>query len=170
MAVRQETLGESPRVSSLVTQLAHGFDRGDPVHFDGSNWVAAVAGDAGIGLVGSIQSRDTFEFVQSGFLDGLADLEPGQVYYVQADGTLDTTQTDSPIFKAYTATLGYMTVSYGTPVPDATTDEFAAIQQQLTILNSGVYLRLDGNPVIDVDDGAVVLDVDTDPVTQVFAE
>jgi len=157
---------ETARVSSLVTQTAHGFERLDPVHFDGTNWVASVPGDAGIGLVGSIKTRDVFEFVQAGYIDGLDefDLTPGAVYYVQADSTLDTTATASPIFKAYTDISGYVIAPGGDGGVTNITNIMAAAEEAFQPI--GPYLRLDG--ILDLDNGTFVIDVDVTPYEQVF--
>lgn len=109
----------APRVSRLVIQQNHGFTRGSVIRFDGDDWVLGVAGESGLGVVGSIPDAGKFEFVHLGFLDGLDayDLIPGTTYYVSktAPGELSTELSDSPIFNANTATTGFVITGSGAP-------------------------------------------------------
>src|SRR5687767_14012133 len=96
-------MSEANRVGTLVTLSSHGFGRGDPVRFDGDDWVRATEGDLGVGVVGSVPDNNTFEFVQLGELGGLDGLTPGSVYYPDSTGVgLSTTVNGSPVAFAYT--------------------------------------------------------------------
>lgn len=109
---------EAGRVSSFVTQAKHGFTRGQCVKFDGNNWVIAAVGVAGIGVVGSIQDANIFEFIQLGLLDGLDGLTPGATYYPSATG-ISTTPNGNAVGVAYTATTLFLGSS---PVATSTVD------------------------------------------------
>lgn len=90
------------RVSNNVVQASSGFSRGDCVRFNGEDWVLAATGGMGVGVVGSLNSSGTFEFVQMGELDGLDGLTPGATYYTDSNGQLSTTVNGPPIGIAYT--------------------------------------------------------------------
>lgn len=96
-------MSEASRIGVFLTQQNHGFSRGSPVRFDGSNWVLASTGGTGVGLVGSLNDANTFEFVTGGELDGLDGLTPGQTYYV-LNGVLTTEATGDPIGYAVSST------------------------------------------------------------------
>lgn len=171
----------APRVSRLAIQNSHGFSRGGVVRFDGSNWVAAIAGATGAGIVGSIPDKNTFEFVQLGFLDGLTGLVAGE-YFVSATaaGQITTVNTGHQIFTAYTPQTGFVhqsstTVTSGggsTGVTSAfvTSAVAAAIATEvaraesayspLSHLHDADYV-LYSTAVVDVDQGTLVFDVDT---------
>lgn len=91
---------EANRVSSRVIQQSHGFGRGSCVRFDGTNWVLAISGAPGVGVVGN-RDADSFEFVQVGLLDGLDSLVPGAEYFPDESGELSTTGTGSSVGTAY---------------------------------------------------------------------
>lgn len=95
-------MAEANRVSTLVTQNSSGFSRGVCVRFDGTNWVRATTGQAGVGIVGSMMDSNTFEFVQMGELDGLDGLTPGAVYYPDSSGNLSVAPNGASVGIAYT--------------------------------------------------------------------
>ena len=111
-------MGETERVSTFVTQAKHGLTRGQCVKFDGENWVQAAVGVAGIGVVGSIQDANSFEFIQLGLLDGLDGLTPGATYYPSATG-ISTTPNGNAVGVAYTSTTLFLGSS---PVATSTVD------------------------------------------------
>ena len=100
-------MGDTGRVSTFVTQAKHGFTRGQCVKFDGNNWVLATVGVAGIGVVGSIQDANSFEFIQLGLLEGLDGLTPGATYYPSATG-ISTAPNGNAVGTAYTATTLFL--------------------------------------------------------------
>jgi hypothetical protein len=95
----------SASVSIPVVQVRHGFSRGTPVYFDGSNWVLATTGAEGVGLVGNVTSQDSFEFTTIGEVRGLTDLIAGSTYYPDGSGYLSTTENGDPLGVAYTSTV-----------------------------------------------------------------
>lgn len=102
----------SSRASRLVIQPAHGFRRGNAVRFDGTDWEKAVAGQSGIRIVGSIRDANTFEAVQSGYLEGLFDLTPGSTYFLSEidPGEWTTDATSTQLFEAHTTTAGFVDI------------------------------------------------------------
>ena len=98
---------DAGRVSTFVTQAKHGFARGQCVKFDGTNWILATVGVAGIGVVGSIQDANSFEFIQLGLLEGLDGLTPGATYYPSATG-ISTTPNGNAVGTAYTETTLFL--------------------------------------------------------------
>lgn len=111
-------MADAGRVSTFVTQAQHGFSRGQCVKFDGSNWTLAAVGVAGIGVVGSIQDANSFEFIQLGLLEGLDGLTPGATYYPSATG-ISTTPNGNAVGTAYTNTTLFLGSS---PVATSTVD------------------------------------------------
>ena len=111
-------MADAGRVSTFVTQAKHGFSRGQCVKFDGNNWAPAAVGVAGIGVVGSIQDANSFEFIQLGLLDGLDGLTPGATYYPSATG-ISTTPNGNAVGTAYTDTTLFLGSS---PVATSTVD------------------------------------------------
>lgn len=111
-------MADAGRVSTFVTQAKHGFSRGQCVKFDGNNWTLAAVGVPGIGVVGSIQDANSFEFIQLGLLDGLDGLTPGATYYPSASG-ISTTPNGNAVGTAYTDTTLFLGSS---PVATSTVD------------------------------------------------
>lgn len=181
---------EAARIGDRVIQANHGFLRGSVVRFDGSDWVLGLAGNAGLGMVGDIDV-DSFEFVQLGKLaelDGLeadsAPLVPGVQYFVSAGtpGALTATATASPLFRAYTASAGYVALSSTAAGSTAmastglTAEQLAAaIAAEVVRANAAyaavshthAYLRIDDASVWDETDGTPVMFITATGVEQV---
>ena len=113
-------MATTDRVSSSVVQAKHGFSRGQCVLFNGTNWVLATSGSAGVGVVGSLESADVFEFVSLGLLDGLDTLIPGATYYPSALG-ISINVSGVAIGTAYTDTKLFVSAS-GASTPSAPID------------------------------------------------
>lgn len=155
---------EAGRVSSFVTQANHGFSRGQCVKFDGTNWVTAPLGVAGVGIVGSLKDASTFEFVQLGLLEDLDGLTPGAAYYPSATGGLTLTPNGTAIGLAYDpSTLFIQPVSQAIagfdPSGFATTAALnAAIASEVSRANAA-YLE-------EAQASAVGLDILSSPTTR----
>jgi YD repeat-containing protein len=93
------------RVAIPVTQESHGFVRGTPIFFDGTNWVLATIGGPSVGVVGDLLSQDAFEFVLLGEVTGLDTLVAGSLYYPDGAGGLSLTINGQSVGIAYTDTI-----------------------------------------------------------------
>jgi len=108
IAALKQALGLLDAVVS-VTEVAHGFSVGDPVRFDGTNWVAAnAASEANAdvhGVVRTVTDVDTVVLAQAGTITGLSGLTPGDTLYLQDAGGLGATvgTVDVPLAIALTA-------------------------------------------------------------------
>ncbi len=143
-------MSEASRIGVFVVQANHGFGRGDPVLFDGSNWTLANTGGSGIGLVGSINDGNTFEFVTHGELEGLTGLEPGATYYA-VSGALTTTPSGVSVGYALSDTKLFIQAgssSSGTAAIDtssfaSTTQLAGAIAAEITRSNTAIDAAID---------------------------
>lgn len=96
-----------------VTQASHGLSVGDVVRFDGTDYVQATADTAGnaeaVGVV-TLVDGDGFAFQTAGVLATLSGLTPGELYYLQDDGSLGTSAgtIDKPVLIATSATTAVL--------------------------------------------------------------
>src|SRR6188768_2482004 len=103
----------SASVSIPVIQNQHNFSRGTPVRFDGTNWVLATTGAAGVGMVGNVTSANSFEFTTVGEVRGLTDLVPGSTYYPDGEGYISTTENGTALGVAYQETVIHLSLASG---------------------------------------------------------
>jgi hypothetical protein len=118
---RQATLGQlrtflGAGITVGVTQASHGLSVGDVVRFDGSDYVQASADtDAHAEAVGvvSLVDGDDFAFQTAGVVSTLSGLTGGDLYYLQDDGTLDTTPgtVEKPVLIAISATSAVLVLA-----------------------------------------------------------
>lgn len=97
-----------------VTQASHGLSVGDVVRFDGADYVQASADtDANaeaVGVVTSVPDSGTFAYQTAGVVATLSGLTPGELYYLQDDGSLGTSAgtVDKPVLIATSATTAVL--------------------------------------------------------------
>lgn len=97
-----------------VTQASHGLSVGDVVRFDGTDYVQATADTAGnaeaVGVVTAIPDSGMFAYQTAGVVSTLSGLTPGELYYLQDDGSLGTSSgtVDKPILIATSATTAVL--------------------------------------------------------------
>lgn len=102
-----------------VTQAAHGLSVGDVVRFDGTAYVKATADTAGnaeaVGVVTAVPDSGTFAYQTAGVVATLSALTPGELYYLQDDGSLGTSAgtVDKPILIATSATSAVLILAIG---------------------------------------------------------
>lgn len=92
-----------------VQQAAHGLNVGDVVRFDGSDYVPATADtEANAEAVGVVTATETdaFAYQTAGVISTLSGLTPGELYYLQDDGSLGTSAgtVEKPILIATSST------------------------------------------------------------------
>ena len=115
---RQATLAQlrtflGAGITVAVTQASHGLSVGDVVRFDGTDYVQATADTAGnaeaVGVV-TLVDGDDFAFQTAGVLATLSGLTPGELYYLQDDGSLGTSAgtVDKPVLIATSATTAVL--------------------------------------------------------------
>lgn len=97
-----------------VTQASHGLSVGDVVRFDGTAYVKATADTAGnaeaVGVVTAVPDSGTFAYQTAGVVATLSALTPGELYYLQDDGSLGTSSgtVDKPVLIATSATTAVL--------------------------------------------------------------
>ncbi len=97
-----------------VTQAAHGLSVGHVVRFDGTAYVKATADTAGnaeaVGVVTAVPDSGTFAYQTAGVASTLSGLTPGELYYLQDDGSLGTSAgtVDKPVLIATSATTAVL--------------------------------------------------------------
>lgn len=130
-----------------VTQASHGLSVGDVVRFDGTDYVQATADTAGnaeaVGVV-TLVDGDDFAFQTAGVVSTLSGLTPGDLYYLQDDGSLGTSSgtVEKPVLIATSATTAVLilAVSSGASAFTDLTDapaSFAGAGGKLVAVNSG---------------------------------
>lgn len=96
-----------------MTQASHGLSVGDVVRFDGTDYVQATADTAGnaeaVGVV-TLVDGDDFAFQTAGVASTLSGLTPGDLYYLQDDGSLGTSPgtVEKPVLIATSATTAVL--------------------------------------------------------------
>src|SRR5690606_37975733 len=96
-------------ITEAVQQAAHGLSVGDVVSFDGTEYVRATADTAAnseaVGAV-TVAETDAFAYQTAGVISTLSGLTPGELYYLQDDGSLGTSAgtVEKPILIAVSAT------------------------------------------------------------------
>lgn len=97
-----------------VTQASHGLSVGDVVRFNGTAYVKATADTAGnaeaVGVVTAVPDSGTFAYQTAGVASTLSGLTPGELYYLQDDGSLGTSSgtVDKPVLIATSATTAVL--------------------------------------------------------------
>ena len=105
-----------------VAETAHGFSVGDLVYRSAGGWAQADATDLAsamyTGIVAAVPDVDNFVLQMIGFVTGLSGLTDGTWYYLQDDGSLDTTPgtTWCPVLMAVGTTAGFLSPS--SPAPE----------------------------------------------------
>ena len=105
-----------------VPETAHGFSVGDLVYRSAGGWAQADATDLAsamyTGIVAAVPDVDNFVLQMIGFVTGLSGLTDGTWYYLQDDGSLDTTPgtTWCPVLMAVGTTTGFLFPS--SPAPE----------------------------------------------------
>lgn len=118
---RQATLGQlrtflGAGITVGVTQASHGLSVGDVARFDGSDYVQASADTdshaEAVGVV-SLVDGDDFAFQTAGVVSTLSGLTPGELYYLQDDGSLGTTAgtVEKPILIAISASSAVLVLA-----------------------------------------------------------
>lgn len=78
-----------------ITQATHGLAVGECTYFNGTSWVQADASTADKaayqGVVVEVVDTGTFIMQQVGYMTGLSGLTAGTLYFLQDDGSLNTT-------------------------------------------------------------------------------
>ena len=120
-AIRLPTLEAlSSGTSILINQDAHSFSVGDPVYFDGADWVLAQADSADhlhIGVVSEVADAANCTVVLVGEIAGLSNLTSGAWYYLDQStagvitSTEPTTGIMAPVYQA-TSTTTAIVVPY----------------------------------------------------------
>lgn len=99
-----------------VQQAAHGLTVGDVVRFDGADYVQATADTAAnseaVGVVTAAET-DAFAYQTAGVVSTLSGLTPGELYYLQDDGSLGTSAgtVEKPILIATSATSAVLVLA-----------------------------------------------------------
>jgi hypothetical protein len=145
-------------------QTSHGFRRGNAVFTEGGAFQRATLGDTVDGLVASIRDSQRFEVLTHGtYLDGLSGLTPGATYYLDAAGNWTTEVTAQPVFRAKSATAGWVflptTSTSGGSGSSSDVDLSGYSRTDHTHDSRYVKLPAAGG-VLDVDSGNLVFDVD----------
>lgn len=101
-------------IKFTVEETAHGFSVGDLVRKTSGDWATAdastLANAMHAGMVVSVPDADTFILQVVGSVSGLSGLTDGSWYYLQDDGSLDTS-ADSiwcPVLVATSSTTGVL--------------------------------------------------------------
>lgn len=122
------TILSTDRLSKIVQQTSHGFDVGDIVRFNGTNFVAAQADNElhaeVVGMVSFKYDANRFAITQTGFVSNLVNGQyaEGHLYYLSVSnpGELQPAkptavgEVELPCFIPYTTTSGYFFGSVGT--------------------------------------------------------
>jgi len=88
------------RVVLEVPQMAHGFSPGEAIYFDGALWQRAQANNPATlatHLVYQVIDANTFLAIQSGYIDGLVGLVPGDYYFVSSTTPGSLVATDPSV-------------------------------------------------------------------------
>ena len=110
-----------------VNKMAHGFQAGTVVRFNGTDFVSAQADSEGnaavVGMVSSVPDVNSFFITQEGYVAGitLQTYTPGDTYYLDpaTPGYLTNIkptavgQIELPCFIAYTSTSGFFFANVG---------------------------------------------------------
>jgi len=105
-----------------LEEASHGLSVGDLARRASGSWVQAtadtLANSFAVGMVAEVIDTDTFVLQQVGFVSGLSGLTDGSTYYLQDDGSLDTTPgtTWRPVLIATGTTTGLLSPS--SPAPE----------------------------------------------------
>lgn len=97
-----------------VTQAAHGLSVGHVVRFNGTAYVKATADTAAnaeaVGVVTSVPDSGSFAYQTAGVVATLSGLTPGELYYLQDDGSLGVSSgtVDKPVLIATSATAAVL--------------------------------------------------------------
>lgn len=134
----QAALDAKIPTSASINQNSHGFNVGDPLRHNGTNYVLAQADTAVnaevIGVVASVTDSNNFVLQQSGFLSGLSGLTAGDVYWLSETvaGDVTTTQPSGageiarPVYLAVSATEAWILPYVGQEI-DAITGTFETL-------------------------------------------
>jgi len=112
-----------------VPETAHGFSVGDLVYRSAGGWAQADATDLAsamyTGIVAAVPDVDNFVLQMIGFVTGLSGLTDGTWYYLQDDGSLDTTPgtTWCPVLMAVGTTTGFLFPSRPAPGLGSTSND-----------------------------------------------
>ena len=102
-----------------VTQAAHGLAVGNLVRHNGTSYVKATADTAAnaeaVGVVTSVPDAGTFAYQTAGVVSTLSALTPGELYYLQDNGSLGTSAgtVEKPILIATSATTAVLILAIG---------------------------------------------------------
>lgn len=129
MAFSAFNTGVAIAVRKRVTQVAHGLSVGNVVRLNGAGaFVTAQANSAAnalaVGIVSQVVDADTFFLTEEGYINTLAGLVAGSIYYLSPSvaGALTLTkpttvgQVVRPMIIADSATSGYVMYFEGTTV------------------------------------------------------
>lgn len=150
-----------------VTQASHGLSVGDVVRFDGTDYVQATADTASnaeaVGVV-TLVDGDDFAYQTAGVVSTLSGLTPGDLYYLQDDGSLGTSAgtVEKPILIATSATSAVLILAIsgegggGAGVWGGITGTLA----DQTDLNAALNARLTKHATVNAYAGNRTLDTD----------
>lgn len=130
LADQSQAVGERDRQATLaqlrvflgagitvgVTQVSHGLSVGDVVRFDGAEYVMATADTASnaeaVGVV-TVVDGNNFAYQTAGVVSTLSGLTPGELYYLQDNGSLGTAAgtVEKPILIATSATTAVLVLA-----------------------------------------------------------
>jgi hypothetical protein len=148
-------------VKKLINQTAHGFDVGDVIYFDGSDWALAQADvDATsevLGIVSTDIDADNFWITQLGYVPGLSGLSAGTTYFLSpsAAGALTATeptaagQVSKPVCVATSTTECYVIHSRGAVIASQSSGTLQTNTYTLAITSGGGGVAKEASPVVD---------------------
>lgn len=150
-----------------VQQAAHGLSVGDVVRFDGTDYVQATADTASnaeaVGVV-TVAETDAFAYQTAGVVSTLSGLTPGDLYYLQNDGSLGTTAgtVEKPILIALSATSAVLILAISGAggggdtshlLPKLATVNSYAGNRTLNPDDSGAYVRITAAGTVTLPNG-----------------
>lgn len=151
-----------------VQQAAHGLSVGDVVRFDGTDYVQATADTAAnseaVGVVTAAET-DAFAYQTAGVASTLSGLTPGELYYLQDDGSLGTSAgtVEKPILIATSATSAVLILAISGEgggggdtsglLPKLATVNSYAGNHSLDADDSGAYVRVTAAGTVTLPDG-----------------
>lgn len=149
-----------------VTQAAHGLSVGHVVRFDGTAYVKATADTAGnaeaVGVVTAVPDAGTFAYQTAGVVSTLSGLTPGELYYLQDDGSLGTSAgtVDKPVLIATSATTAVLILAISGGGGGATWGGITGTLSDQTDLQSALDAKLAKNATVQSYAGNRTLDAD----------
>lgn len=145
-----------------VQQAAHGLAVGDVVRFDGTDYVQATADTAAnseaVGVV-TVAETDAFAYQTAGVVSTLSGLTPGELYYLQDNGSLGTSAgtVEKPVLIATSSTSAVLILAISGGGGGGTGDMTKAVydtDDDGTVDSADVASRVEETVATDTDSGA----------------